>query len=60
MSNDRLYEKAILRIEDLESQLNEAESYIADLHEAIDRMEDQLKVAIHMAKTEQDWDGDDA
>jgi len=43
---DDLYDRAILRIESLERELREAESYIRDLMDDNAEMLDQLKVAM--------------
>ncbi len=45
---DDLMERAILRIEELERQLREAEAYIRDLDDDKAELQDELKVALRI------------
>ena len=45
---DSLYERAILRIEQLERELREAEAYIRDIDDDKAELQDELKVALRI------------
>lgn len=57
--SDDLYEKAILKIEELTDELREAEAYIADQEREILDITQQLFILARM-RDEPDYEGPDA